>query len=213
MSSSTGILKKKYAENPFVDGGVFSVPMRHRSEVVETAGPLQVVEKDSGEAIEIAEIRRKRVVDTDRFVKLFVGHLDAFFDLKPGTVRLMTALIDELSQGKNAHGDTIYLNYARVVSYFESRDAKAPAKATFFGAMSELTEKGFVAPSVDTNLWFINPAIFFNGDRVRFVTELRRKRASRMTELEEAGQKRLELSPEDPMAALEESMSRSDGEQ
>ena len=68
--------------------------------------------------------------------------------------------------------------------------------------MTELTEKGFVAPSVDTNLWFVNPAIFFNGDRVRFVTELQRKRKSRMQELEAAGQTKLDLTGESEALGL-----------
>ena len=191
--TTKSILKKKYKDNPFVEDGTFRVPTRQGSDALETAGPLAVMSSETGEVLETAEIRRKKVVDSERFVKLFVAQLDAFFDLKPGTMKLMTALIDELSQARYRNGDQIYLNYNRVVEYFERRGAKAPAKATFFSAMAEMTEKGFVAPSVDTNLWFINPAIFFNGDRVRFVTELRRKRVSRQEELEAAGQKRLGL--------------------
>lgn len=201
MSYSTGVLKKKYRENPFVGDGRFAIPMRMKGDLVDTAGPLQVVSGD-GETVAVAEIRKRRIVDTERFVKLFVGQLDAFFDLKPGSVRLMTALIDELSQARYAHGDQIYLNYGRVREYFEKRRAKPPAKATFFAAMTELTEKGFVAPSVDTNLWFVNPAIFFNGDRVRFVTELQRKRKSRMQELEAAGQTKLDLTGESEALGL-----------
>ncbi|MCH8491299.1 MAG: hypothetical protein LAT81_15420 [Oceanicaulis sp.] len=177
--------------------GRFAIPMRHKSEVVDTAGPLQIVSSETGETMDVAEIRKRKVVDTERFVKLFVGQLDAFFDLKPGTVKLMTALIDELSQARYMNGDTIYLNYNRVTEYFEKRNSKPPAKATFFSAMSEMTEKGFVAPSVDTNLWFVNPAIFFNGDRVRFVTELRRKRTTTAQRLEAAGQQILPLNHED----------------
>jgi hypothetical protein len=191
MTSSSSIIKKKYRENPFTTGTIFSVPVRSRGEKIHTTGPLQLVDSHTGEVMDAAVIQRTKIVDSDRFVKLFVSHLNAFFDLKPGTVRMMMALIDELSQGRNAHGDTIYLNYSRVREYFDSKDAKPPAKATFFSAMAELTEKGFVAPSVDTNLWFINPAIFFNGDRVKFVTELRRKRASKSQELEAAGQQAL----------------------
>jgi hypothetical protein len=189
-------LQKKYEQNPFVEGNVFKVPMKQRSERLETAGPMAVISSD-GEVMETAEIRRKKVVDSDRFVKLFVAHLDAFFDLKPGTMKLMAAILDELSQTKNIHGDTIYLNYKRVSGYFEKRNAKPPAKGTFFSAMTEMTEKGFVAPSVDVNLWFINPAIFFNGDRIRFVTELRRKKVSQQELLEERGQTRLPLSDSD----------------
>ena len=58
--------------------------------------------------------------------------------------------------------------------------------------MAEMVEKGFVAPSVDMNLWFINPTIFFNGDRIRFVNEyVRVKRSRTQQELEAAGQQSL----------------------
>jgi hypothetical protein len=203
---STGILRTRYRENPFVrPDGSGLVVYRTKTETMETVGPLAVVATGTGETIDVAEIRRKKVVDSERFVKLFVRHLDAFFDLKPGTMRLMTALIDELSQARYANGDTIYLNYNKVSEYFVRRGVKPPAKATFFSAMAEMTEKGFVAPSVDTNLWFINPAIFFNGDRVKFVTELRRERA-RTTErerLEAAGQASLAL-PSTPQDSQQE---------
>lgn len=186
-------MRHKYKENPFVESGVFRVPTKMRSEIMETAGPLAVVSQD-GELLHAAEIRRRKVVDNDRFVKLFVAHLDAFFDLKPGTMKLMTALLDELSKSRYINGDTIYLNYSKVVEYFDRRGVKPPAKGTFFNSMAEMCEKGFVAPSVDTNLWFINPAVFFNGDRVRFVTELqRKKRDSQVDELEAKGQQRLML--------------------
>jgi hypothetical protein len=166
-----------------------------KGEQLETAGPLSLMNSETGEFTDVAEVRRVRVVDSERFVKLFVSQLHVFFDLKPGTVRLMTALIDELSHRKYINGDQIYLNYSRACDYFEKKGAKAPAKPTFFSAMAEMTEKGFVAPSVDQNLWFINPAIFFNGDRIRFVTELRKKK-SKHEQLEEAGQKRLNLHSE-----------------
>lgn len=191
-----GILRHKYKENPFVESGVFRVPTKTRSEMLETAGPLAIMSQD-GETLQVAEIRRRKVVDNDRFVKLFVAHLDAFFDLKPGTMKLMSALLDELSKTRYINGDTIYLNYAKVVEYFERRGVKPPAKGTFFNSMAEMCEKGFVAPSVDTNLWFINPAIFFNGDRVRFVTELKRKRVSQADQLEAKGQQRLLLDEPD----------------
>lgn len=59
--------------------------------------------------------------------------------------------------------------------------------------MEELIGKGFVAPSTNAPLYFINPAIFFNGDRVRFVTEIRRKKLSAQERLEQAGQAALPL--------------------
>ena len=66
----------------------------------------------------IAQVRKVELVDSDKFVKLYVANLDAFFDLKPGTIRIMTALLSELADARNAHGDTVYLNYGRVREYF-----------------------------------------------------------------------------------------------
>lgn len=185
---NTEVLKKKYEENPFVSDGRFQVPTRAKHMKIDTAGPLALTDTSTGETVDVAEVRRVREVDSDRFVKLFVSQLNVFFDLKPGTMKLMTALIDELSQAKYANGDRIYLNYGQVRQYFERHDSKVMAKSTFMIALSELVEKGFIAPSTLPNLWFINPAIFFNGDRVRFVTELRRKKVSHQQKLEDAGQ-------------------------
>lgn len=190
----TSILRQKHRTNPFITGdGQGLVIAKTKSEVLETTGPLQVIDSHTGQVTTSAQIRQVKFVDADRFVKLFVRHLDAFFDLKPGTIRILMAVLEELSQARYAHGDTIYLNYGKVQEFFIKKNSKAPAKATFFSSMAELTEKKFVAPSVDVNLWFVNPAVFFNGDRIRFVTELRRKRQSPQEQLEAAGQQALPL--------------------
>ena len=63
----------------------------------------------------------------------------------------------------------------------------APSSATYYRVIEELIAKGFIAPSENTHLFF-NPAIFFNGDRVRFVTEIRRKKVSAQERLERQGQ-------------------------
>ena len=189
MAKDTSILQTKYAENPLTADGVFAVPIKQKgTEILETAGPLALADGSTGETIDVAQIKRVKAVDSDVFIKFFVRHLDAFFDLKPGTVRLLTAVLNEMGNTRYINGDSIYLNYGRVCEYFDKYGAKKPAKGTFFSAMAELTEKGFLAPSVDTNVWFINPAVIFNGDRVRFVTELRKKKVSKSKKLEDAGQ-------------------------
>lgn len=166
------ILRQKYKENPFMsEDGKGIVVYKNKYTQVETNGPLAITDTGSGETMNIAQVRKVELVDSDRFVKLYIANLDSFFDLKPGTIRIMTAVLSEVADARNAHGDTIYLNYNRVKEYFSAKGTKPPARPTFFSAMAEMVEKGFLAPSVDTNLWFINPTIFFNGDRIRFVNE------------------------------------------
>lgn len=196
-TKTPSILKQKYKENPFMrSDGSGVVVYKNKTARVDTTGPLALTDTHTGEHIAGAQIRRVELVDSEKFVKLYVANLDAFFDLKPGTIRIMTAVLSEVADARNAHGDTIYLNYNRVKEYFESKDMKAPARPTFFSAMAEMVEKGFVAPSVDTNLWFINPTIFFNGDRIRFVNEYVRVKKTRLQALEDAGQQALPFDPE-----------------
>lgn len=196
-AKTPSILKQKYKENPFMrPDGSGVVVYKNKTTKVDTTGPLSLTDTHTGEHITGAQIRRVELVDSERFVKVYVANLDAFFDLKPGTMRIMTAVLSEVADARNAHGDTIYLNYNRVKEHFEAKDMKAPARPTFFSAMAEMVEKGFVAPSVDTNLWFINPTIFFNGDRIRFVNEYVRVKKTRLQALEDAGQQALPFDPE-----------------
>lgn len=139
----------------------------------------------------VAEIRKVAEVDSDRFVKVFVGQLNAFYDLKPGSMKVLTMVLHEVAKPQNMNSDRIYLNYEMAVEHFHAEGAKPPAKGTFYTALAELTEKGFIAPATKLNLWFINPAIFFNGDRIRFTVELRKKRMSSTEKLEQAGQTKL----------------------
>lgn len=190
-TEARSIIKTKYAENPFTATGVFTVPKRMKGTKVQTVGPMAMTDSHTGETMGVAEIRKVAEVDSDRFVKVFVGQLNAFYDLKPGSMKVLTMVLHEVARPQNMNSDRIYLNYEMAVEHFEAEGARPPAKGTFYAALAELTEKGFIAPATKLNLWFINPAIFFNGDRIRFTVELRKKRMSAAEKLEQAGQARL----------------------
>lgn len=51
------------------------------------------------------------------------------------------------------------------------------SEKTFQRGLKELLVKKFLAPKDGVSFW-INPALFFKGDRVLFVRELRRKKES-----------------------------------
>lgn len=42
--------------------------------------------------------------------------------------------------------------------------------------LNELVKYKIVAPSAKIGAYYINPNFIFNGDRVRFITEIKRKR-------------------------------------
>ena len=190
-SSKVSLIKRRYAENPFVAEDGFRVPLSNRSEVIQTDAPAAL--KVGDEQIAVAQIRRITTVDSDPFVKLFTAELTRFFDLTPTALRIVTVLIQDIGKIRLGEGDQVYLTEKSVTETLEGHGMKAPSGATYYRAMEELIAKGFIAPTTNPPLFFINPAIFFNGDRVRFVTEIRRKKMSRQEQLEREGQAALPL--------------------
>ncbi|MDK7255130.1 hypothetical protein QP437_09695, partial [Haemophilus sp. UMB1048] len=56
------------------------------------------------------------------------------------------------------------------------------SKAVYYRGLKELLEKKMIAKSVKKYIFYINPAIVFNGDRARFVKEIRIKEEEKQRE-------------------------------
>ena len=87
--------------------------------------------------------------------------------------------------------DVIYL------SFYDVDQLTTPmSESTFMRGMRELVAKGFLAESMSSAKYFLNPDYMWNGDRLAFVKEYRVKGSkssekSVQEELEAAGQQRL----------------------
>ena len=193
--------KKRYEENPFVDR--FIVPMRPKSAKMEVDAEMYLT-TTGGEIVAGAEIRKVSLVDSDKFVKVFTDRLRMFFDLTPRSLRLLEVVMAELSRIPPG-ADQIFLNAGSFEAYYAKQGRDAPSRATYKRALDEMIRKGFLAYSTRPGLFFINPAIFFNGDRVRFVEEVRRKRVQKAQDARQLG---LPLEPTDRQLALEEERQR-----
>jgi hypothetical protein len=121
----------------------------------------------------VAQITQVTPIDKEKFVKVFTDELRTFFDLKKSTQKILHIVLVELQKvpGK----DQIYLDHRHAIRFFT--DVKTPdgkpimSKPTFYKALKELISKEFLAESTQTNQYYINPALFFNGDRLKLVKE------------------------------------------
>lgn len=105
--SSKSLIKRRYAENPFATAEGFRVPVKNRTEVIQTDGPAAVTVGQ--EQIAIAQIRRITTVDGEPFVKLFTAELNRFFDLSPTALRIVTVLIQDIGKIRLGDGDQVYI--------------------------------------------------------------------------------------------------------
>ena len=171
MGHRIGVVKHK--ENPFL--GEHTVSTRKRRTVVGGKG-MAVVNTETGEMGDAVEIVRVTTVDTEQFVKVFTQNLRVFFDLSSITIKLLEVLLSQVQKAPNT--DKVMLNVSIAQDYFTETSREPISKASFHRAIKEMLDKNFVAETQLSGLFFINPNLFFNGDRVRFVTELQRKRSN-----------------------------------
>lgn len=175
--------------NPLVDGS--SVKTKQKS--VRTGLKSDLVNPSTGEITHQSMVHTIEEVDDSQFVKIFAAGVVASYDLNKTAQRVFQAILSEYQQTPMSGGfaDTLYL------SWFDgglSGKVIGMSEYTFKRGMNVLLEKGFIAPRMPNQFW-VNPSLFFKGDRVLFLREYRRRKSSKdeqsRDELEAKGQQRL----------------------
>lgn len=162
LSSRRGM--ERYRENPFWEPTEVKVGKKF----ITVAGGHHVSEQ--GEAVQHSGIHIVTQVDKEEFVKIYTRNMRVFFDLKPTTQKVLQVILDAVQKVPNC--DCIYLHWFNVEEYMLLNDLSM-SKASFHNSMKELLEKKFIAEAVEPHKFWINPHLFFNGDRMTFVREYR----------------------------------------
>lgn len=161
-----------YPNNPFWA----PTEVKVGSKLVRVAGGMHV--SSEGESVQHSGIHIVESVDKDEFVKLYTKNIRAIFDLKPTTQRVLQYLMVELQKTPNA--DAVYLAWVSANEYF-SEVSLGMSRASFHRALKELIEKDFIAESTRPNMFWFNPHLFFNGNRMTFIKEYRVKNSPQKT--------------------------------
>lgn len=165
-----------------------AVPVK-RKRVKSGLAARSLVDPATGEVAAASVIQSIEEVDSDQFVKVFAAGIAAAYDLTKTGQRVFQAVLREYEKTPMVGG------FAESVSlwWFDNGLAGEDigmSESTFNRGLWELLDKGFLAPQ-RPNVFWVNPALFFKGDRVMFVKEYRRKAAATRDKLEAAGQARL----------------------
>lgn len=185
-----------YAKNPFWRPTEVQVGKKR----VTIAGGL-VANPGTGESIEHAGIHRVEYVDEEKFVKLFTQNLKVFFDLTPASQKVLQCVLAALQGSINADG--IHLPWFVVEEHSKKNELKI-SRASFHRALKEMLDKGFIAESEHPNFYWINPHLFFNGDRMTFISEYRKRDADRNEAMLTAKKKRAKNTEKTEAELLEE---------
>lgn len=160
-------LDRQHTNNPFLRG--FRVPLKHKRTGM-TVDPHALVNLTTGQASSAAEVVKSYVVDAERFLKVFRAQMSLFFELSAPGVKVLTAVWMAVSDDAENKAQ-IYLS-ERIAASYAKKAGSELSRATYFRGRKELIERGIIAPSGEMNLYWLNPAVFFNGDRLRLVLEI-----------------------------------------
>lgn len=162
----------KHDTNPFLAGLV--VQTRHRSLTVARGTQLQTADGTNEAMTTIAQVK---LVDEEQFVKLYTSQLRSFFEISTTGFRVLSVVLQAI-QTQAVGTDRVYLDFSDVAAFARSIDVRIFSRKTYERGLAEMLTKGFLARTEKPNFYFFNPALFFNGDRARFVTEYRKAKAN-----------------------------------
>jgi hypothetical protein len=166
---------KSYSENPFMSGSIVQIVGKKKRYSI--AAKSDVITSREGVVKGGIEHTIVRLVDDSKFVKVFSDGVAGMYDLKSGGGKVFRYLFSQVQKFPNV--DRIYLYFLDAVE-----EPWSISKTVFFRGMAELLEKGFIARSESPNMFYLNPAMIWNGDRFRFVNEYRRISKNQQAEIE-----------------------------
>lgn len=189
-------LKKIKAElmNPIHNPLVEPQEIRTKRRLVKSGRSEDLVNTSTGEIIGVAAIHQVEERDDAEFVKVFAAGVAASYDLSKTAQRVFQVVLDQYQRTPMTGGfaDTVELFWFG--DGIEGRDVGL-SESTWHRGMRELLDKRFISPKTPSSFW-VNPALFFKGDRVMFIKEYRRRKTSvdqaARDELEARGQLRID---------------------
>jgi hypothetical protein len=161
---------KKYETNPLLS----SLDIVIKERTVKVGSERHLIDASTGEITNINAIYQRKTVDSERFAKVYLDGVTKAFELGSAARKVFSIVLKTCQKDT----DKLYLNFMVAQS---TQNIDGLSERTFQRGVAELIEKGFIASSKMPSMFWINPHLFFNGDRVRFITEYTKQKSIKNT--------------------------------
>jgi len=164
---------KKHKENPFLNNLVVTTKGK-RINVMPIGREEDniLINQHTGE-VKGTHVTSYRQVDDAEFIKIFTANIALTFDLNMAGRKVFDMLIHTM-QKQAITKDQVYINNDVRVDFVQEHKVKL-AYSTMYRGIDNLIKQQIIARSTRVNIYFINPAMIFNGDRVAFTRIIERK--------------------------------------
>jgi hypothetical protein len=161
----------EHETNPFVKEAVNELITTKKRQVIrppkdsDGERKFYVLDHEGNMAAESMFVREIEV-DNEQFNKLFIGEFFRFFSITTPGIRVFGYLMKRLGRGD----DKLYFHMGECMEYTEYKHRNQVNTG-----LAQLLTAGIIARSVSLNVYYINPKVLFNGNRVTFAKSYVRK--------------------------------------
>ncbi|MGB0881118.1 MAG: RepA protein [Polaribacter sp.] len=148
----------KHGENPFVND-LLEMEISNRRKLVVGKEPNMVVNQ-SGEVVGSQVFAIMEKVDKEKFTKLYQRGIVEMFNLSKAGLKVF-GYITTIAKPNNAK---IIFDIDECKDFTNYKSDKP-----IFKGLAELIGNKFIARTKRHYMYYINPTMFFNGDRVAFI--------------------------------------------
>jgi hypothetical protein len=173
---------KGFEENPFVEKAIAEIKVVKRQQVIRPANrnEIQMIVSSDGVVEGYTAFMRFVEVDEAQFAKVYISQFAAFWELTKPAIRVFGYILTALKP----KSDSFFFNLQLCKEHTGYNTNKS-----IFEGITALIDCNIIARSSNHNIYFINPLVVFNGDRVSFAkTYIKKKREdSKTINLKDAG--------------------------
>lgn len=148
-------------ENPFLNETMQHIEKGEKTLLFGQKNPDLIIDSNSqvkGHSL----FARKVSVDKAKFMKVFMTGLSNWFDLSKAGIKVFAYVANQVEPNR----DTFIFDLE------ECREFTGySGKNTIFSGLAELVDNRFIARGPNPFVYYINPTIFFNGDRLTFIEQ------------------------------------------
>jgi intergrase/recombinase len=151
-------------KNPFIEKAIDeindNIVKKYRNATgTDQRAILQAFDPKTGETLGHTTFVRQIEVDEDKFAKMYLSQFSAFFDLGTQGIRVFGYIMSKLVIGQ----DMFIFILSDVMEY-----TKYSSKSSIFIGLGQLLKAEIIARGPSDSLYYINPLVVFNGNRVTY---------------------------------------------
>ncbi len=151
----------KHLENPFIEKTIQEFSTRTKRVIAGDPNRL-IVAQDTGEVTGQVAFINYIQVDEEKFTKFFTSELQSLFNLSSNAIKVFAYILNIL----RPHQDRVIIRIDECKNYTGYKSESAIRTG-----IAMLVKNHFIARTKYNDEYYINPMLFFNGNRVSFIRQ------------------------------------------